>query len=138
MKYNYQYKITFKLNKQFDINYIKNVCNQYPHSKILVEVQNTRGITSSMIRQLGSNVVIRIAGGYDEERISRYKGHTFGDESTEDYYYNSVIYTKNETIKILEEIEKIESGINKNWSSLQKLVYIYDRLETGIMYDPQI
>ena len=53
MKYNYQYKITFKLNEPFDIKHIKNVCNQYPNSKILVEVQNTKGITSSMIRQLG-------------------------------------------------------------------------------------
>ena len=37
MKYDYQYKITFKLNEPFDINYIKNVCNQYPNFKILVE-----------------------------------------------------------------------------------------------------
>ena len=50
MKYDYQYKITFKLNEPFDINYIKNVCNQYPNSKILVEVQNTKGISSSMIK----------------------------------------------------------------------------------------
>ena len=137
MKYDYQYKITFNLNEPFDINYIKNVCKQYPNSKILVEVQNTKGMTSSMIRQLGSNVAIRIAGAYDEERISRYKGQTFGGETTEDYYYNSVIYTKNEAIKILEEIERIESGINKNWSSIQKLIYVYDRLKTGIMYDPK-
>ena len=137
MKYNYQYKITFKLNEPFDIKHIKNVCNQYPNSKILVEVQNTKGITSSMIRQLGSNVAIRIAGGYDEERLARYKGQFFGNESTDDYYYNSVIYTKNETIKILEEIERIESGINTNWSSIQKLIYVYDRLKTSIMYDPK-
>lgn len=137
MKYNYQYKITFKLNQPFDINYIKSVCNRYPNSKILVEVQNTKGITSSMIRQLSSNVAIRIAGGYDEERIARYRGLFFGNESTQDYYYNSVIYTKNETIKILEEIEKIESGMSKNWSSIQRLIYVYDRLKTGIMYDPK-
>lgn len=137
MKYDYQYKITFKLNAPFDINYIKNVCDQHPNSKILVEVQNTKGMTSSMVRQLGSNVAIRIAGGYDEERIARYKGRFFGNESTDDYYYNSVIYTKNETIKILEEIERIESGINKNWSSIQKLIYVYDRLKSGIMYDPK-
>lgn len=133
----YDYKITFKLNQPFYVIYVKDLCERYSNSKILVEVQNTKGITSSMIRQLGSNVLIRIAGGYDEERISRYKGQTFGNETTEDYYYNSVIYTKNETIKILEEIEKIESGINKNWSSIQKLIYVYDRLKTGIMYDPK-
>lgn len=130
MKYDYQYKITFSLNEQFDINYIKNVCNQYPNSKILVEVQNTKGMTSSMIRQLSSNVAIRIAGGFDEERCKN--GHFTGNGYTE-----SVIYTRNETVKILEEIERIESGLNKNWSDIQKLLYVYDRLKTGIMYDPK-
>lgn len=136
MKYN-QLKIAFKLNEPFDVEYIKKVCGQYPNSNILVEVQNTKGISSSMIRQLGSNVAIRIAGGYDEERLARYKGQFFGKESTEDYYYNSVIYKKNEIVKILEEIEKIESGFNKNWSDIQKLIYVYDRLKHGIMYDPK-
>lgn len=130
MKYDYQYKITFKLNEPFDINYIKNVCNQYPNSKILVEVQNTKGMTSSMIRQLGSNAAIRIAGGFDEDRCKN--GHFTGNGYTE-----AVIYTRNETIKILEEIERIESGLNKNWSDIQKLLYVYDRLKTGIMYDPK-
>lgn len=137
MKYDYQYKIAFKLNEQFDINYIKKVCNQYPNSKILVEVQNTKGITSSMIRQLEPNVSIRIAGGYDEERLTRNSNIKFGNGETGEYYNSAVIYTKNETIKILEEIEKIEEGINKNWSDIQKLIYVYDRLKTGIMYDPK-
>ena len=122
MKYDYQYKITFELNKPFDINYIKNVCNQYPNSKILVETQNTKGISSSMIRQLSSNVAIRIAGGYDAERISRY-GKDLHWESN--YYNEAVIYTKN------------ESGLNRNWEDIQKLIYVYDRLKTGIMYDPK-
>ena len=137
MKYDYQYKIAFKLNEQFDINYIKKVCNQYPNSKILVEVQNTKGITSSMIRQLEPNVSIRIAGGYDEERLTRNSNIKFSNGETGEYYNSAVIYTKNETIKILEEIEKIEEGINKNWSDIQKLIYVYDRLKTGIMYDPK-
>lgn len=137
MKYDYQYKITFKLNEPFDINYIKNVCNQYPDAKILVEVQNTKGITSSMIRQLDSNVAIRIAGGYDEDRIRRRGNIRFSNGETGEYYTSAVIYTRNETIKILEEIERIESGLNRNWSDIQKLLYVYDRLKTGIMYDPK-
>ncbi len=137
MKYDYLYKITFALNEPLDINRINNVCRQYPNSPILVEIQNTKGITSSMIRQLNPNVAIRIAGSYDKDRLERYKGCSFKTESLEDYYYNSVIYTRNETIKILEQMEKIESGINKNWSDIQKIIYIYDRLKTGIMYDPK-
>lgn len=134
MKCDYQYKITFKLNEPFGINYIKNICNQYPNSKILVEVKNTKGITSSMMRQLGSNIAIRIAGGYDEERIARYGKDLHWSSN---YYNEAVIYTKNQAIKILEEIEKIESGLNKNWSDIQKLIYIYDKLKREIMYDPK-
>lgn len=134
MKYNYQYKITFSLNEPFNVNYINNICNQHSNSIILVEVQNTKGISSSMIRGLNSNVVIRIAGGYDADRISRYGKDLHWSSN---YYNEAVIYTKNETIKILEEIERIESGLNKNWSDIQKLLYVYDRLKTGIMYDPK-
>lgn len=137
MKYDYQYKINFKLNQPFDINYIKNVCNQYPNSKILVEVQNTKGISSSMLRQLSSNVAIRVAGGYDVDRIRRRGNSHFSNGETGEYYTSAVIYTRNETIKILEEIERIESGLNRNWSDIQKLLYVYDRLKTGIMYDPK-
>lgn len=137
MKYNYHYKIIFGLNEPFDINYVENVCNKYPNAKILVEVQNTRGISSSMIKQLNPNVAIRIAGGYDEERIKRNKNKNFGNGETGQYYIDAVIYTRNEIIKILEEIEKIESGISKKWSDFQKFLYVYDRLKRGIMYDPK-
>lgn len=134
MNYNYTYKITIKLNEPFDINFINNFCNQHPNDKVLVEVQNTKGISSSMIRRVNPNVAIRIAGGYDDNRISRYGKDLDWDE---DYYKEAVIYTRNETIKILEEIENIESHLNPNWSEIQKLLYIYERLKRGIMYDPK-
>lgn len=136
MEFDYQYKITFKLNEPFDIDNVKKVCNQYPDAKILIEVQNTKGITSSMIRQLSSNIAIRVAGGYDEDRIRRHGNMHFRNGETGEYYTSAVIYTRNETIKILEEIERIESGLNRNWSDIQKLLYVYDRLKTGIMYSP--
>ena len=134
MQYDFQYKITFNLDEPFDIDYIQKVCNQSPNSKILVEVQNTKGISSSMIRQLSPNIAIRVAGGYDAERISRYGKDLHWDSN---YYNEAVIYTKNETVKILEAIEEIESGLNRNWSDIQKLLYVYDRLKRDIMYDPK-
>ena len=115
MQYDFQYKITFNLDEPFDIDYIQKVCNQSPNSKILVEVQNTKGISSSMIRQLSPNIAIRVAGGYDAERISRYGKDLHWDSN---YYNEAVIYTKNETVKILEAIEEIESGLNRNWSKI--------------------
>lgn len=138
MKYDYQYKITFKLGEDFDVNYVNRICRQYPNARILVEVQNTKGITSQMLRKLTSNnFSIRIAGGYDQERCERRKDIKFNNGEDGSYYNDAVIYTKNEAIKIVEAIEKIEKGINPRWSQLQKLIYVYDRLKTGIMYDPK-
>lgn len=134
MAYSYQYRLTFKSDEIFNVNYINNICKHYPNSKILIEVQNTKGISSAMLRQLNSNILIRVAGGYDANRISRYGKDLFWASN---YYYDSVIYSKNETIKIVEEMEKIESGINKNWSDIQKVLYIYESLKTKIMYDPK-
>lgn len=134
MSYSYQYKLSLKPEETFNVNYVNNICKHYPNSKILIEVQNTKGISSTMLKQLNSNILIRIAGGYDTDRINRYGKDLFWSSN---YYYDSVIYTQNETIKIVEEMEKIESGINKNWSDIQKVLYIYERLKTKVMYDPK-
>ena len=133
MHYDYQYKIEFKPGESFNFQYVINACRNYPNSKILVEVQNTKGISSSMLRRLSANnVAFRIVGGYDKDRIQR-----CAQIRGSNYYFDSVIYSKNETIKIIEEIEKIEKGISYNWSKIQKLLYVYDRLKTGVMYDPK-
>ena len=72
MHYDYQYKIEFKPGEPFNLQYVINACRNYPNSKILVEVQNTKGISSSMLRRLSANnVAFRIVGGYDEDRIQR-------------------------------------------------------------------
>ncbi len=137
MRYDYTFKITFYKDDPFDENYINLMCQTHPNDRFLIEVQNTKGITSDMIRKLNPNVAIRIAGGYDEDRVNVKGKWKFTNGETGAFYTEAVIYTRNETIKILEEMEKIESGINSNWSDIQKLVYIYDRLKSGIMYDPK-
>jgi hypothetical protein len=133
MHYDYQYKIEFKPGESFNLQYVINACRNYPNSKILVEVQNTKGISSSMLRSLSANnVAFRVVGGYDKDRIQR-----CARLRSSNYYFDSVIYSKNETIKIIEEIEIIEKGISNNWSEIQKLLYVYDRLKTSILYDPK-
>ena len=87
-KMQYDYKITFRQNQPFNINHINRVCNQHPNNKFLIEVENTKNISSYMIRQLPSNVIIRIAGGYDEQKVRN--GHFTGNG-----YIDSVIYTRN-------------------------------------------
>ena len=112
MKFDYQYKITFDYNEPLDIDFINNVCKKYPNKNILVEVKNTKGITSSELKNLNSSVKIRVSGGYDEQRVKINKGKQYKTGETGEYYENSVIYTRNELIKILEEIEYIERGID--------------------------
>ena len=46
------------------------------------------------------------------------------------------IYTIAEIKKILTEIEKIEKGINPNWSQEQKLMYFVGTLKNKIIYHP--
>lgn len=135
----YDLKIPFRLNEPFDVSRVNRVYNQYRNYnyKILVEVQNTKGISSWQIKQLPPNVLIRVAGGYDDEKVWRNKNLHYENGETGEYYETAVIYTRNETIKILEEIEKIEAGIKSNWSDIQKVVYVYDRLKRQIMYDPK-
>ncbi len=137
---NYHQKLTLKPNEVFDINYINYInyiCSHNPNKNILVEVANTKSLNSAILKNMSPNISFRIAGAYDKERLDIYQNQIFGNENAKEYYYDSVIYTKNETIKIIEEMEKIERGINKNWSDIQKVVYIYEKLKTNIMYDPK-
>lgn len=118
------------LGTQLNIDVINNFAQQHSDGRVIIEVQNTKNISSSLIKQLNPNVFIRIAGGYVEDRIKygEFKGN---------YYLTAVIYTRDETVKILEEIEKIEKNIRYNWSDIQKLLYVYDKLKSGVMYDPK-
>ena len=129
-----EYKLEFGFSRPFSVGIVNDYCVRYPSVNFLVEVPSTRGISSQMLRQLNPKVKIRVAGGYTKERIencSRYRS----DNGS--YYTTAVIYSRNELIKIIEVIEEIEKGINKNWSSLQKLVYVYDKIKNTVMYDPK-
>ena len=137
MHYNYRYTITFKENESFNVNYVNDCYRKYPNDKILVEVANTKGITSNMLRQLNPRAVIRIAGGYDKKRVEQYKHVKYKGGETGEYIYTSVIYTRNEAIKIVEAMEKIEAGLDRNWLTIQKVLYIYNYLRENIMYDPK-
>ena len=49
-----------------------------------------------------------------------------------------LVKTRNEAIQIISEMEKIEEGLKgQNFDQLEKIVYIYGKLKSGIMYDPK-
>ena len=110
-----------ELNKK-----ISDFYRSYPLSTIILQVPSTKGAVSSLVEKIDNRVKIRIASAYDDERIETFKNVIYKSGATwKEAYFDSVVYTRNETIRILREIEKIESGIMENWSDLQKTIYIY-------------
>lgn len=138
MEYNYQQRFRF-LSSPFNIEIANKFCGEHPNDKVLFEVKNTKGMTSSMLKQLKQNAAIRVVGGYDYKKINGINSFYNGKQEkfVKELCHNSVIYSRNELIRILMEIEKIEANINKNWSSIQKVIYVYDVLKSKIMYDPK-
>lgn len=125
------------------INRINVILKKFPKAKILLEVPNTLYLNERVLKELNPSVKIRIAGAYNQERLDIYKNETWKDKSgknesdCKEYYYDSVIYSKNETLLILKAIDRIEKGIDKKWTDIEKLVYIYSMLKRNIMYDPK-
>jgi hypothetical protein len=117
---------------------IENFKRNNPSIDYVINIPSTRGVSSSFVRKINPKAKIRIASSYDSDRLNNFKDvHYNSGEHCKEAYYESVIYTRNETIKILEEIEEIENGIQENWTDLQKTLYIYDKIKTTIMYDPR-
>ncbi len=129
--YNHVYRAA-SLNQGW-IDYINNIYSENPGTKILVEVPNTLAIDKSILPSLDSHISIRIAGGFDNVRLNNYNDKP-------DYRndcFDTVIYSRNEVINIMNEIERVEKGIDPSWSKLEVLIYLYDTLRSKIMYDPK-
>lgn len=116
-----------KLNR-IDTKTIDYVNRNYANDpNTIIEINNTKDVSSSMINMFNDKCRIRIIGGYTEDILK--------DRWYKDSYYDAITYTKNETYFILRKMEEIESGILPNWSQLQKTVYLYDKLRSYIVYD---
>lgn len=123
--------------RKLDASTIKEILkyrNSDPDSQLLVQLDNTQGMTSDSLYVFDKGIHFRIAGGYTALRIQKFS--KYRPNNGQDYY-DDVIYSRNEMIKILEAIEDIEKGIKANWTPLQKLIYVYDKLKSSIMYDPK-
>jgi hypothetical protein len=134
---NFGKKFKFDTLDENTINYINNIANS-SNDNILIEIPNTKGINSDLIRKLDKKVSIRVAGGYTDEVVNNMRNVVWNGTSFSAYdtYYNSVIYTKNELVSIIEELEKIESRLDSKWTDFEKFASIYTYLKSDIFYDP--
>lgn len=117
--------------KVMDEKLIKDV-NDYisnnPNEDFYINLSNTVGITPDMLMKLNPKVGIRVAGGYDDYRVS---------QMGNDEYITFNTYTRNELINIIKKMQELESGIKPEWNEYQKLIYFYNKLKREIYYDPK-
>ena len=120
--------------RNYTVSQIQNILNANPSAPIVLQLKTTKDLNSSIINHLRNlndswRLKIRIVGAYDDERINNYPDHR-------QFHSEDNIYSLDETKKILEEIEKIENGINPEWDDLQKLIYFIGYLKNKIIYHP--
>lgn len=108
---------------------------KHPNEDIVINFKNTKEFSLTDVRKIegvsNGRVHIRVEGGYDQHRIDSYPR-----ESHVNFHKYDNIYTISETKRILAEIDKIEKGINLNWSQEQKLMYFVGTLKNKIIYHP--
>ena len=120
------------------VSEINKIQKDNPTKKIVIQIPNTKGVSSSLLGKIDSRISIRIAGGYDEDRVRRLGKKVYKNGETGQYYTDAVIYSKDEAFKIVSAMEDIETGFEgQNFSDFEKIVYIYEKLKSQIMYDPK-
>ena len=99
---------------------------------IILRVANTKQLSKDFLNVLSNRynnkLSIRIVGAYDDNMLKRYPTHSFLEKDN--------IYSLSETKNIINEIEKIEEGINPEWDDLQKTIYFIGQLKNRIIYHP--
>lgn len=97
------------------------IINKLPDLTI-VELKNTKGQDASSFSKITSKVLIRVIGPYYKDKYN-----------SEKYFYRT-LYTKEEMVKIIEEMENIEKNIDPSWNDLEKAMYVYKTLTESLTY----
>ncbi|MFI3241420.1 MAG: hypothetical protein R3Y43_02500 [Alphaproteobacteria bacterium] len=118
-------------NEDFNFEQAKKISSLAKERKgeeFLFVFQNTKGIHSTVFRQLcgNPNIKIRVKGGLDEVAKPKYNHNS---------YIQRTIYSPEEMTAITKTFEKIEDKINPRWSNLAKAAFVYERLAKTICYD---
>jgi len=91
--------------------------------KVLIEIENTIELNSDVISKIPDNVQIRIKGSYTESFLK-----TFRNPGDAIVSLKNVTYTKEELLSINEKLLEFDSGIDSNWTDMEKAKYAYDYL----------
>lgn len=128
--------ISFNENDIIDVDKINSYVRSY--GPVTLKFPNTKSLSSELLRRMDSNIDIIITGPYDDYRFKKKEGKFYksGVNINQDFLESST-FSRNELIKIMEKIERIEAYIPANWDDLTKVIYIYDKLKKEIMYDPK-
>ena len=97
--------------------------------KVLLELNDTIGLTKENLSKLPSNVMIRVLGDYG---LENFKGLKSNDSAL--HTLENATYTIEQMQKIMQVISDFESGINPNWNDASKAKYAYDFLNNRFKY----
>lgn len=115
------------------LNDIRNALFETPPKNVIVRFKNSITLTENKIKLLQSlsknRIYIQIVGGYTQTRINNYPRY-------KDVYTTDNIYTLDESLQILSEMQKLEAGIKYEWDDAQRLFYIINYLKNHIIYHP--
>lgn len=105
---------------------------------VIIVIDNTKMVKKEELEKIMShmkNVYFEVIGGFREDRPRYVDGKVkikpkYKDES----YTKRVTYTPSELYSIINDFEKIEKGIDKNFTETEKAMYIYGKLCDNIVY----
>lgn len=120
--------IKIKINSPLTDETIRKINNRAKNEKIIIVFNNTRGLKSSDLMKLNSNVTISIMGGLDTSK----------EKFNNEHYQRRTYYSKEELVSIINFYEKIERQINPLWNELEKCMFLYMRICEYSNYDKNI
>ena len=132
MNMSYQgYDTVYKTSSN-NVDVINQVITEAPTGRVLIELDNTTGLTQKLLNQLPENTEIRVIGEYGVENFKGFASNESGLASL-----RNVTYSAAELKEILSVIENFESGIDPSWDTETKAKYAYDFLVDEIQYNPE-
>ncbi|MBR2678529.1 MAG: hypothetical protein IKE63_03845 [Bacilli bacterium] len=107
------------------LNKVRNITDQ----NILIELTGIEGLNSEMLENLPDNIRIRISD-YNQ---NHYNSNSSPQSSLATL--DHLTYSPYELQVIMDRINNIKNGIDKNWNDYQKAEYIYNYLKNHVKYE---